>query len=208
MQVPGDWPRSEEEYDPNIPLQDPKKIPQANGWRTVNFPTEIAFFIQLRNKKHFGQAENEQTPLTLPSMQTKFNWEASTAESELVLEGQFSNHELTSITSLFIDNLTQATDLDSLPQHLTVSDMRGKFKIWCKGTSTSLSGHHHSHYKLLFQPIDNRMEPQDRTKFKEMQEDIALLYCDLISYAITHRYSFQRWKQIVNTMILKEENNI
>ena len=30
----------------------------------------------------------------------------------------------------------------------------------------------------------------------------------MINYAITHRYSFRRWQQIVNTMILKEPNNV
>ena len=41
-----------------------------------------------------------------------------------------------------------------------------------------------------------------------MQDDIAHLYCNAINYSITHRYSLQIWKQIVNTMILKQENNI
>ena len=45
--------------------------------------------------------------------------------SELVLEGKFSDHKLAPITSLFIDNLTRVTDLDSLPPHITVADMRG-----------------------------------------------------------------------------------
>ena len=62
LEVPRDWPHSEDDYDPTIPLQDPKKSSQINGWRTVNCPTEIAFLIQLRNKRHFGQAEMENTP--------------------------------------------------------------------------------------------------------------------------------------------------
>ena len=41
-----------------------------------------------------------------------------------------------------------------------------------------------------------------------MQDDISHLYCNLINYGITHRYSFKIWKQIINTTILKEENNI
>ena len=69
-------------------------------------------------------------------MRTKFNWEASTAESELVSEGKFADHELSPITSLFIDNLTRVTDLDSLPPQITVADMKGKFKAWRKSTST------------------------------------------------------------------------
>ena len=185
LEVPSDWPSSEEDYDPASPLQDPKKTSQVNGWRTVNCPTEIAFLIQLRNKKDFVQAEVENTPFTTLSMRTKFNWEASTAESKLVLEGKFSDHELAPITSLFIDNLTRVADLDSLSPQITVADMKGKFKAWCESTSTSPSGWHLSHYKLLFQPIDSQLEPQDITKFKEMQDDIAHLYCNLIYYGIT-----------------------
>ena len=73
LEVPRNWPSSEEDYDSAILLQDPKKKSQINGWRTVNFPTEIAFLIQLQNKSHFGQAETENTPFTTPSMRTKFN---------------------------------------------------------------------------------------------------------------------------------------
>ena len=122
-------------------------------------------------------------------MRIKFNWGESTAESELVLEGDISDNKLSPITSLFIDNLTRVIDLDSLPPQITVADMRGKFKAWQESTSTSPSGRHLSRYKLLFKPIDSRLEKHDRTKFSKMQEDIAHLYCNLINYGITHRYS-------------------
>ena len=86
--------------------------------------------------------------------------------------------------------------------------MRAKFMIWREAISISPSGQHLSHYKLLFQPIDPRLEKPDRLKFQDMQDTITNMYCSMINYAIIHRYSFRRWQQIANTMILKEPNNV
>ena len=34
-----------------------------------------------------------------------------------------------------------------------------------------------------------------------------MLYAGILTYAVTHGYSLLRWRNIVNMMILKEENN-
>ena len=34
-----------------------------------------------------------------------------------------------------------------------------------------------------------------------------MLYAGILTYAVTHSYSLLRWRNIVNMMILKEENN-
>ena len=107
----------------------------------------------------------------------------------------------------FFDNLTRVTDLDSIPDKITVKQMWAKFMIWIEATSTSPSGRHLFHYKLLFQPIDPRLEKPDRQKFQEMQENIANMHCSMINYATTHRYSFWRWQHIENTIIY-EPNNV
>ena len=124
------------------------------------------------------------------------------------MEGNYKDKELEPITQFFLDNFTRVTYLDSIPGKITVKQMLAKFMIWREATSTSPSGCHLSHYKLLFQPIDPRLEKPDRQKIQEMQESIANMYCSMINYAITHRYSFERWQQIVDTMVLKEPNNI
>jgi hypothetical protein len=52
-------------------------------------------------------------------MKHKFNWNASTNEVELVLEGEYEDKEISEITRLMLDNLTRVTDVDDIPKFLT-----------------------------------------------------------------------------------------
>jgi hypothetical protein len=67
----------------------------TSNWRDINCPKEIELLLRLQNQRHFGQAESEGTPFTTPRMKHKFNWSASTCEAELVLEGDYTDEELT-----------------------------------------------------------------------------------------------------------------
>ena len=91
-------------------------------------------------------------------MKTRFNWSASTQESELVLAGEYEEEDLGQLSRLFLDNLCRVTELDSQPALFKMSDLRGKYKVWREGTSTSPSGRHLGHFKLLFKNIDERLE--------------------------------------------------
>jgi hypothetical protein len=89
-------------FEGNMP---PKKMyPQKwrQYWRhnrnPVNCPKEIEFLLQLRNQRHFGQAESDGTPFTGESMKHKFNWSASTNEAELVLKGEYNDEDISDIT--------------------------------------------------------------------------------------------------------------
>jgi hypothetical protein len=40
-------------------------------------------------------------------MKHKFNWSASTNETELVLKGEYNDEEISDITRLFLNNMTR-----------------------------------------------------------------------------------------------------
>ena len=141
-------------------------------------------------------------------MKSKFIWNATTKEAELVLNGDYDDAELSEISRMFFNSITRMTELDSLTPDITVADLRGKFSKWRELTSTSPSGRHLGHYKLLFQTIDRSLTADERTKYMAMQEEIAECYVALLNYAIRHNYSLERWRQIVNMMIYKEEGNV
>ena len=94
-------------------------------------------------------------------MKTRINWSASTQDSELVLEGGYEEEALDQLSRLFLDNLCRVTELDSQPALLTVADLRGKYKVWREGNTTSPSGWHLGHFKLLFKNIDERLEEEE-----------------------------------------------
>jgi len=81
-------------------LEDPKKVDarDPSKWQEVNCPREIEFLLRLRNQRHFGQAETEGTPFTTEHMKSKFNWNATTNEAELVLKGDFDDVDLSEIS--------------------------------------------------------------------------------------------------------------
>ena len=80
-------------------------------------------------------------------------------------------------------------------------------KKWRESTSTSPSGRHLGHYKACVTTIDRSLFPKERTRLKRLQDQISQLYVTMINYSTKHKYSFDRWKTIVNMMIYKEPGN-
>eukprot|EP00957_Ditylum_brightwellii_P116667 8899492-Ditylum_brightwellii.AAC.1 len=70
-------------------LDNPKN---AEYWKTVETPKEIATYLKLQNRLQFGQAYG--TLFTMPPLSVEFDWAANSVTSELVLEGNYSNSEL------------------------------------------------------------------------------------------------------------------
>ena len=75
-------------------------------------------------------------------MKQQLNWNATTQAAELVLEGNYEDDELDTMSKIMLDNFTRATDLDSLSQYVTIEEFRGKIKVWQESVSTSPSGRH------------------------------------------------------------------
>ena len=98
VQVPASWPTSTN-FNPSASvLENPKT---ATDWRQVTIPQEIQFLMQLRNRLHFGQAHHDRTPFTIPPLSCELNWSASTGTADLILEGNYSNPDLETITTCF-----------------------------------------------------------------------------------------------------------
>eukprot|EP00957_Ditylum_brightwellii_P145527 11080407-Ditylum_brightwellii.AAC.1 len=50
-------------------------LKEAHHWRTVETQQEIAFYLKLRNRLHFGQVKG--TPFTIPHLEEEFDWAAN-----------------------------------------------------------------------------------------------------------------------------------
>eukprot|EP00957_Ditylum_brightwellii_P057631 4370298-Ditylum_brightwellii.AAC.1 len=89
LQVPITWPEAQSNVARITLLDNPK---EAKYWKTVKLPEDIAFYLKLRNKLHFGQAHS--TPFTIPPLSVEVVWAVNSIASELVLKGEYSNSEL------------------------------------------------------------------------------------------------------------------
>ena len=87
-------------------------------------------------------------------MKKKFDWQASTKEAEAVLNGNYVDADLSEVEQLFIHNLQRVTRTDSSSNLLTYEEFKGNFKMWRESTTTSPSGRHLGHYKVLVSTVD------------------------------------------------------
>ena len=134
-----------------VPL-DPNADPKAKTttkWRSIDVPAEIESTLQNRNQKHFGQAQG--TPFTIPPLSEMVDFSASTHTANLILDGQFTNKNISDTTQLMISHLKRHAFRNDPPMTESVidNDFVGKMKVWKESTSTSPSGFHLGHCKAL-----------------------------------------------------------
>lgn len=206
IEIPSSWPAPFTKVtDVNI-LEDPKN---CNQWTTITEPKQIEFYLQLRNRSHFGQADG--TPFTREPLSTLIPWSADTAYCDRLLTGiQTIDFDDVPQLSALLQTCKAASDLDVLPATISYQEFRGKITTWKESTSTSPSGRHLGYYRSLFAPgpfnkdSDDDEETRHYSRLRYAQEDIAHLILGIINYCLTTGHILKRWKTIVNTMIFKD----
>jgi hypothetical protein len=72
-----------------------------------------------------------------------------------------------------------------------------------------LCGRHLGRYKALFSKGAYNVEDEDeREQFASKQFDITKLIISVMNYCIESGYVLDRWKTVINTMILKDVGNV
>ena len=107
----------------------------------------IDFYLKLRNKLHFGQAKG--TPFTIPPLEEEFDWAANSWYSKMVLEGTYSNLELSFLENKLLDHCKKERDADIIGKEISVEEWKDKIRVWRGKTTTSPSGKHLGYYKAL-----------------------------------------------------------
>jgi hypothetical protein len=168
--------------------------------------TPVGYTLLLRNRLLFGQAQG--TPFTKPPLSEHIDWQASTKYSDMILEGKlYANASLNDIQQLMLQHCKKLTKLDSIDGSITTDQFESCLKVWRKATTTSPSGVDLSHYKALISKNDLDPISVEADVLETKRKQLVLVHVQLINYATKHRYTFERWKTIVNVMIQKEPGN-
>eukprot|EP00957_Ditylum_brightwellii_P099300 7563989-Ditylum_brightwellii.AAC.1 len=121
LQIPITWPSTSSDEQSTTKLDNPKT---ATYWQTVNTPKEVAIYLKLRNQLYFGQAKG--TPFTLPPLSEEFDWSANSKQSKLVLEGKYSNPELTFLQNLLLQHCKREQDAYLIDHQITIEEFKDK----------------------------------------------------------------------------------
>jgi hypothetical protein len=187
---------------PRVPGTDQKL---CKDWKLVETPEEIMEYLLERNCKHFGQAKG--TPFTTPPLSKQFNFQASTAVCEMVLEGESSCEELNDLTSILLHHFECRQQLDNLPSQMTMADLLDALAIWNEGTSTSPSVMNLGHYHVMFCRHTYEEDSPEAKAFKKKQAALLQAQLALLNYALRFNHSFDHQKTVVNVMIQKDLGN-
>ena len=60
-------------------------------------------------------------------MKHKFNWNATTSETELVLKGEYNDEDISITTKMLLDNMTRVTEVVELTATVTRKELKRKF---------------------------------------------------------------------------------
>lgn len=97
-------------------------------WRLVTLPSDIEYYLLLRNRLHFGQAEG--TPFTRPPLSIEVDWGATSDAATQLLQGTYPSTTDTQNLQELLKACRQATELDSLPAELHRDEFKGKIRTW------------------------------------------------------------------------------
>jgi hypothetical protein len=198
IEVPTSWPAAHSATANLQVLPNPK---DATGWKTVDLPNEIVYYLLTRNRLHFGQAHG--TPLTTLQFTREINWMASTDSAELILTGDYTSDELTDLQALLLKHC-QSPALDALSPQITEAEFISKFKTWNERTSTLPSGLHLGHYKVLVARNNADQSTEEGKATESQQKELIRAHTAMLNYSLRHSYSYKRWQNVVNVMIEKD----
>jgi len=203
IDIPSDWPEPfTDVQDNSTPLSDPKI---ARTWKTITNTSEMEYYLLLRNRLHFGQAQG--TPFTEPPLSNNLDWGGTSPTAQALLNGTFiPPTTFPDICQRVLRHCRRQTD-PIVQAELTTDEFLGKMKCWRETTSTSPSGRHLGRYKAMYARSIYEKDSEASEEFKENQKDLVYTVLCIINYCIRTGYVLKRWRRITNMMILKDPNN-
>jgi hypothetical protein len=164
---------------------------------------EVERKIQKRNPKHFNQPAG--SPFTIHPLSevgvtsTKFKTThlADGTEVQMPVDTFL---ETETVLDLLKRPLPGA-EKSNISSRITMMDFIGAIKAWKERTSTSPSGRHLGHYKLLVETYE------DKTGSETIQAaagQILKLMVDIMDLASDKGFILDRWTKVVNVMIYKK----
>ena len=89
----------------------------------------------------------------------------------------------------------------NISAHISLGDFTGAIKAWKEHTSTSPSGRHLGHYKLLVKTME---DSNAREEARSAARDILTLMVQMLALAREKGFILERWIKAINVMIYKK----
>jgi hypothetical protein len=184
-----------------IEIQDPNN---PENWILITVPTIIETELITRNILHFGQAND--SIFASPLIQSILGYEGTNIIAQNLIFKQQWPEEFNNLPKYVKEILLKLGDgqqLKAIPNNIAFEEFCNGFRVWKERTTTSPSGRHLGHYKLLLRlPIYDLENKELNLSMKLMN-----LYYKITTISATLGMPLQRWKNVSTCMIQKDKNS-
>jgi hypothetical protein len=170
-----------------------------NAWVRITDPQLIADKLLSRNIQHFGQAAL--TPFAQAPLSKVFGYQGVNIASTKLIEDHEIPDDITGHNEYidkFIKKLSSGKVIE-IPDTITFEEFKSGLIKWNEKTTTSPSGQHLGHYKVLLQLNVYESELQQ----ENFSDSILKVYYNITMTAIKLGQPVERWKNITTCMIEK-----
>jgi hypothetical protein len=140
------------------------EVPKPNSpteWISVTEPDQVTNHILDRNVIHFGQAKD--TPFAKGNLQEVYGYKGTNDNAEKLIKEKILPQRLneeTIYTTKLLEQLADGNKLEDLPHDITFEEFCLAMQRWNERTTTSPSGRHLGHYKILLRlPVYTEENP-------------------------------------------------
>jgi hypothetical protein len=191
--------------------------PQTNGGKSHvlvqdndNQPNQPAKYTRIQSKplldetllqsniNHFQQAKD--TPFTSPSIIEYIGEDGFHNNVHQILNG-FIRQDLPTLVTRILHKFKSKSQ--SIPITFTFEDMCSGYMKWREATKTSPSGKHLGLYKALVKTKYIQCKSEHDEELIRTASDCLEIQLRLMTLAITHCHTYQRWKQVHNFLLEK-----
>lgn len=96
-------------------------------WVTINTSDETQQQLKKRNQIFFGQAHGIYP--AIPNFLEKVNWEENTFTLELILDGGYTNSEMSEFTTNMVKHRERNTHMSGIKDTIIITDWTDKMKV-------------------------------------------------------------------------------
>ena len=181
-------------------------VPDSNDtYKVLTDPITIEDKIIERNIGHFGQAND--TPFATGELKKIFGYQGTNINAEkLIMEQKLPNNmsDEDIYTQAILKELGNGNRLKELSDKITYEEFNLAMKKWDERTTTSPSGRHLGHYKIL-QRL--KVSTNEQGIKQNISEKILNVYYQVMSIVTNLGGTLTRWCQVTTCMIEKIKGN-
>jgi hypothetical protein len=171
---------------------------EVGKWDLLTFPKAIETSLLDRGVNHFGQAKN--TPFASPQLVNILGYKGTNKTSTQLIRQQQKTQELQEqpeYVQHIINKLSDGNNLQQIDSDISYDEFVSGIRKWREATTTSPSGRHLGHYKIL-----TKLELLNEDNVN-LSDEILKLYYTIIKITINLGQTLDRWCNISTLMIEK-----